>query len=86
MSESEDLTKTLVYVATLFFAFVILYNAYVYLAERIVMVEEPVLVMREGFDAAAFKSASSSQVNQGLRAKNKSIASKVTLVKYALDS
>ncbi|MHA2082151.1 MAG: hypothetical protein ACXABD_00215 [Candidatus Thorarchaeota archaeon] len=76
MSDSEDLTKTLVYVATLFFVFVVLYNAYVYLAERVVMVEEPVIIVREGFDAAAFRSASGSQINQGLRAKNKSIASK----------
>ena len=74
MSESEDLTKTLVYVTMLFFAFVMLYNAYLYLAERVVMIEEPVFVVKEGFDAAAFKAASGPEINQGLRAKNDSIS------------
>ena len=74
MSELEDLTKTLVYIATLFFVFVILYNAYVYLAERIIMVEEPVIIVKEGFDADAFKSASGSQINQGVRGKSKYIS------------
>ena len=74
MSELEDLTKTLVYIATLFFVFIILYNAYVYLTERIIMVEEPVVIVKEGFDAASFKSASGSQINQGLRGKSKFIS------------
>jgi hypothetical protein len=74
MSELEDLTKILVYTATLFFVFVILYNAYIYLTERIIMVEEPVFIVKEGFDAAAFKSASGSQINQGVRGKSKYIS------------
>ncbi len=74
MSEFEDLTKTLVYIATLFFVFVILYNAYIYLTERIIMVEEPVIIVKEGFNADAFKSASGSQINQGVRGKSKYIS------------
>ena len=84
MSESEDLTKTLVYVTMLFFAFVMLYNAYLYLAERVVMIEEPVFVVKEGFDAAAFKAASGPEINQGLRAKNDSISKTKKKAKQAL--
>ena len=74
MSDTKDLTKTLVCIVSCFFIFVILYNAYLYLAKRVIMVEEPVFLLREGFDAAAFKEASGSEVNQGVRAKSKYIS------------
>ena len=75
MSELKDLTKTLVNISIVFFVYVLLYNIYIYLLERIVIVEEPVYFVKEGFDADAFKSASGSDINQGLRAKSRSISS-----------
>ena len=81
MSEAKDLTKTLVCIVGSFFIFVILYNAYLYLAKRVVMVEEPVLLVREGFDAAAFKEASGSEVNQGVRGKSQYISDQKTKAK-----
>ena len=83
MSEFEDLTKTLVYIATFFFVFVIIYNVYIYLVDRMVLVEEPVVVLREGFDMAAFKSANQSSMTAEKNKKATAAKKKASAAKKA---
>jgi hypothetical protein len=76
MGEFEDLTKTLVHIAIVFFMFVIIYNVYLYLIDRIVLVEDPILMVREGFDMQAFTSANASSVKEQANAKKGAVKKK----------
>lgn len=60
MSEFEELTKTIVNIVIIFFVFIILHNAYLYLVEELSIFKN----LQEGFDMASVKKANKGKLSK----------------------
>jgi hypothetical protein len=64
MTEFDDLTKTLIHIALIFFMYVIIYNAYLYLVKDVPKLKMLFESIEEGFNVDAFKKANKQSLTE----------------------